>query len=188
MSDQLDEDLVERLNELTPRIVSGTYYRYSSARREPLSGAGARAFGGRWNPRGLFPAIYLAEPKESCAGEARRAAEALGTSAEVMLEAPFMLHTIEVNEVSVLNLTTDEALEHVGLSREDIADNDHTACRAVGHAAWFLGFQGVLAPSASEVGFVLAAFEGRLDMRHLRVDQSEPFTPALYSTLAPALW
>ncbi len=99
-----------------------------------------------------------------------------------------MLHTIEVNEVSVLDLTTDEALEHVWLSREDIADNDHTACRAVGHAAWFLGFQGVLAPSASEVGFVLAAFEGRLDMRHLRVDQSEPFTPALYSTLAPALW
>lgn len=165
-------------------MISETFHRYSTARRDPLSGAGARAFGGRWNPRDIFGAIYLATPVGACAGEARRAATSLATSPEVMLEAPYLLHTVEAHDVLALDLTDAAIMEKLGLTLADIADDDWTACQAIGHAAWFLGFQGVLAPSASGAGLVLAAFEGRLEFHQLTVASSTPFTPALYQSLA----
>lgn len=183
MSDELDENLVERIDELDRIPVTGIYHRYTSARRDPLSGAGARAYGGRWNPRGICATIYLATPRESCAGEARRAAEALGTTPEIMLQAPFLLHTVQATDLAVLDLSDPNALERVGLTTADLTDDDWTACQAVGHAAWFLGFQGILAPSASGTGVVLAAYEGRLDLHQLTITKSEPFTPAIYRSL-----
>jgi RES domain-containing protein len=183
LSSELDEALVERVDELPRSAISATFYRYATARRDPLSGAGARAFGGRWNPREIFGAIYLASSRSACAGEARRAAEAIGTSPEVMLQAPYLLHTIDAREVLALDLTSPDIMETVGLTPADIADPDWTACQAVGHAAWFLGFQGILAPSASGAGTVLAAFEGRLDFHQLTVNRSVPFTAALYDDL-----
>lgn len=183
MSAELDENLVERLDELDRLQVSGEYHRYTGARRDPLSGAGARANGGRWNPRGIYPTIYLATPRASCAGEVRRAAEALGTTPDVMLQAPYLLHTVHVANIAVLDLSDPQAMDHVGLTDADLSDDDWTACQAVGHAAWFLGFQGVLAKSASGTGVVLAAFEGRIELPQLSVVASDEFTPMLYATL-----
>lgn len=184
MSGELDENLVERIDELERRKISGEYHRYTGARRDPLSGAGARAHGGRWNPRDICATIYLATPREACAGEARRAAQALATTPEVMLQAPFLLHTVLATDIAVLDLAGPDALERVGLTITDLTDDDWTACQSVGHAAWFLGFQGILAPSASGTGVVLAAFEGRLGLDQLTVARSEPFTPDLYTSLA----
>ncbi|MBB2975094.1 RES domain-containing protein [Microbacterium endophyticum] len=184
MNGELDENLVERIDELPRRAISETFHRYATSRRDPLSGAGARAFGGRWNPRDIFGAIYLATPIDACAGEARRAASALATTPETMLEASYLLHTIAVDDVLVLDLTDPEVLEKLGLTLADVADDDWTACQSVGHAAWFLGFQGVLAPSASGAGLVLAAFEGRLELHQLAVKDSVPFTPHLYRSLS----
>lgn len=184
MSGELNESLVERIDELARRKISGEYYRYTGARRDPLSGAGARAHGGRWNPRDICAAIYLATPRAACAGEARRAAEALATAPEVMLRAPFLLHTVQATDVAVLDLTDPDALEHVGLTTADLIDDDRTACQSVGHAAWFLGIQGILAPSASGTGLVLVTFEGRLELPQLAITSSEPFTSELYTSLA----
>ncbi|ORA10956.1 hypothetical protein BST14_19550 [Mycobacterium arosiense ATCC BAA-1401 = DSM 45069] len=54
MSEALDEGLVRRIDARGTREWSGTWYRYTGAHRDTLSGEGAHRFGGRWIPPLLF--------------------------------------------------------------------------------------------------------------------------------------
>ncbi|WP_110853793.1 RES domain-containing protein [Georgenia satyanarayanai] len=185
MTPTLDEELVQRVNDLGPTPWSGTTYRHVAGQRDPLSGAGARIFGGRWNPPGVFGAIYLAHPVAACMAELARMASSQDLTVSDFLRARGgrTLHTIDVRELSVLDLRTEAAQAQVGLELTDITDEDRTACQAVGHAAHFLGLGGVLTPSATGVGLVLTAFESRVGPGQLRVEHSELITDELYAGL-----
>ena len=183
MSDALNENLLQRIDARGTSAWSGTCFRYTGAHRDPLSGEGARRFGGRWNPPELFSAIYLADSARACMVEVERAAQAASTTAERMLEATYRLHTVEAEELAVLDLTTPEARDAVGLEDDDIRGEDWSACQAVGHAAWFLHVQGVLVPAAGGVGLVITAYEQRTRPGQLRVSHSEDLTPGLYRQL-----
>ncbi|SIN53623.1 Uncharacterized conserved protein [Mycobacteroides abscessus subsp. abscessus] len=183
MSDALDENLVQRIDARGTVQWSGTCARYTAAHRDPLSGEGARRFGGRWNPPLLFSAIYLADSAQACMVEVERAAQASSTTAEQLLEASYRLHTIEAINLAVLDLTTPEAREAVGLEDDDIFGDDWAACQAVGHAAWFLHVQGVLVPAAGGVGLVITAYEQRTRPGQLHVSNSEDLTPSRYREL-----
>ncbi len=61
MSVELDDIVVQRVTDLGLSPWLGIAYRYTATGRDPRSGAGARAIGGRWNPLNMFSAIYLAE-------------------------------------------------------------------------------------------------------------------------------
>lgn len=113
MSDALDEGLVQRIDARGTIEWSETCYRYTGAHRDALSGEGARRFGGRWNPPLLFPAIYLADSAQACMVEVERAAQAASTTAEKMLEAAYRLHTIDVTDLAVLDLTTPQERRHL---------------------------------------------------------------------------
>ncbi|MBM7781814.1 RES domain-containing protein [Arthrobacter tumbae] len=84
----------------------------------------------------------------------------------------------------VLDLRAAEMLEQVGLTMDDIAGDEWDACQSVGHAAWFLEFGGVLAPSATGRGYVLAAFEDRVEPGSIAVVTSAPLNPTLYNELS----
>lgn len=183
MSDGLDEDLVQRIDARGTVAWSGTCFRYTTAHRDPLSGEGARRFGGRWNPASLFSAIYLADSARACMVEVDRAAQAASTTAEKMLEASYRLHTVAADALAVLDLTTAEAREAVGLDDADVHGDDWSACQAVGHAAWFLHVQGVLVPAAGGVGLVITAYEQRTRPGQLHVTSSEELTPTRYQEL-----
>ena len=120
MSDGLDEDLVQRIDARGTAQWSGECFRYTGAHREPLSGEGARRFGGRWNPPLLFSAIYLADSAQACMVEVERAAQAASTTPEQMLQARYRLHTIQATDMAVLDLTTAEARDAVGLEDDDV--------------------------------------------------------------------
>jgi RES domain-containing protein len=183
VSDALDEGLVQRIDAHGTVQWSGTCFRYTSAHREPLSGEGARRFGGRWNPPLLFSAIYLADSAHACMVEVERAAQAASTTPEKMLEAHYRLHAIDATDLAVLDLTTPEAREAVGLEDDDIYGDDWSACQAVGHAAWFLHVQGLLVPAAGGVGLVITAYEQRTRPGQLQVSHSEDLTPTRYREL-----
>lgn len=180
MTPGLNEAVVDRVDALGTTAWSGTCYRYAAARREPLSGEGARRFGGRWNPPDLFPTVYLAQPLRSCMREFQRYASAQNTEPEHLLQVPYRLHTIAVEGLQVLDLRTPNARTYVGLADEDLVDDDWSACQSIGHAAWFLNMAGVIAPSATGVGLVAAAFEFRAEVGQVRVARSEDFTPELF--------
>lgn len=183
MSEALDEGLVQRVDARGTTPWSGECFRYTAARRDPLSGEGARRFGGRWNPPLLFPAIYFADSARACMVEVERAAKAASTTAEKMLEAAYRLHTVDVAELEILDLRTPDAQEAVGLEVDDIFGDDWAACQAVGHAAWFLHMQGVLASAAGGVGLVVTAYGQRIRPGQLAVRTSIDLTAEEYRLL-----
>jgi RES domain-containing protein len=123
--------------------------------------------------------VYLAQPEAACVAEFVRMAEATGASPQALLRRGRELHDVEVAGLPVLDLTADGALDHVGLTPEDVGDDDWLPCQAVGEAAHFLGVAGIAAPSATRLGIVLAAFENRVGPGQLTVLQSKPFSAAL---------
>lgn len=182
----LDDELLSRVDGLGGRPWTGETYRYAAVRRDPLSGAGARLFGGRWNPKDIVATIYLATPVGTCLGELERAAASQQVDVSTMLGVSYRLHHVAVSALPVLDLSIPAALDAVGLTTDDIADEDWSACQAVGHAAWFLGLGGVLAPSAVGRGLVLAAFESQVGPGQLTVRESEPLTRERYLELSQA--
>jgi RES domain-containing protein len=102
---------------------------------------------------------------------------------EMFLTAPKKFHVLQVTALPVLDLRDPTALDQVGLTMDDITGDDWEACQLVGHAAWFLEFGGVLAPSASQRGYVLAVFEDRASPGAVEVVSSTRLDLALYKEL-----
>lgn len=127
------------------------------------------------NPPGLFRASVL--------GRRGHHAQASSTTPDKLLEAACRLHTVEATGLAVLDLTTPEAREAVGLEDHDIYGEDWSACQAVGHATWFLHVQGILVPAAGGVGLVITAYEQRTRPGQLHIRHSEDLTPACYQEL-----
>lgn len=90
---------------------------------------------------------------------------------------PRAIHRIAVTNLRVVDLTSDAALYAVGLVRTDLA-GDWSLCQAVGAAAQFLGLGGVVAPSATGAGLVIAAFETHIEPGQLALEYTEMIDPA----------
>jgi RES domain-containing protein len=172
--------MAQRVDQLGVITWSGPTFRHTAKRRDPLSGVGARLAGGRWNPKGLFAALYLATPVRACMAELERAAASQGWTVPEMLAAGRTLHDINVTDARLVDLRPAENLAAVGLSPADVADDDWGPCQLVGHAAWFLGFDGIVAASATGQGDVVTAFEARLGPGMLSVTRSEDLDETLY--------
>jgi len=127
--------------------------------------------------------LYLATPVQTCVAELERLARSQDVAVADLLAVPRLLHTIDVIDLPVLDLSTGEALAAAGLSAADIAADSWSRCQSVGHAAWFLELGGLRAPSASGHGEVIAVFEGRIDPGQLVLSKSEPLTFELYESL-----
>ena len=132
-------------------------------------------FGGRWNPRGSFPTVYLAEPVDTCVAEFLRMARGQARGAESF--RPRQLHVVRATELELVDLTTEAALGLVGLSESNIADDDWASWQRVGEVIHFLGYQGLRAPSATGLGTVFGIFETRLRHQQLKVVETRPIGP-----------
>jgi hypothetical protein len=64
--------LVAAVDGLDQATYDGPAYRHLAARWNPLSGAGARSAGGRWNPPESFATLYLAVDRETAVAEFTR--------------------------------------------------------------------------------------------------------------------
>jgi RES domain-containing protein len=153
-------ELVAAVDELDPTTYSGVAYRHQAARWNPLSGAGARSQGGRWNPPQSFSTLYLATEPETAVAEFHRMAERAGRAPQDFL--PRRLYRYEVNLVGLVDLRPEEARAVVALSDTDLAADTPSACQAIGEATQYLGRAGIVAPSATGQGTVIAVFFDRL--------------------------
>jgi len=166
-------DLLQAIDDLGATPWTGKAYRHTAPEYQPLSGAGAAAIGGRWNPRDVYT-IYLALPEEACLEEFMRLAR--GQARGVASFLPRDLHVVQVSALEVLDLSVESARKAVGISQADIESDDRSLCQDVGRAAYFLGLQGILAPSATRAGFVLAAFERNVRRSQLTVIETRPLS------------
>lgn len=155
--------LVDALDRLDPVSFKGEAYRHIAARWHPLSGAGARSQGGRWNPAESFATLYLALSKETAVAEFRRMASRNGREPDEFV--PRRLHRIRLELSAVVDLTSRELpgdFENLNLQ-----SSDRAVTQAIGEAAQYLGREAIRAPSATGVGEVLAVFIDRLQPESL---------------------
>jgi RES domain-containing protein len=139
---------------------TGEAWRHVAAARAPMSGEGARIAGGRWNPPASFAVLYLGLDQRTVIAEFHRLASRQGLSPVSFL--PRKLYRYEGRFHSLLDLRPASVRESLGLTTGDVSSHDPTACRAVGEAAYAAGREGILAPSATGSGDVLAVFLERL--------------------------
>lgn len=151
-----------RLGRVERRRFAGDGYRHQSARHDPRSGEGARIHGGRFNPPESFPVLYLCLDRPCAVAELRR----LGRRAVVGVDGllPRRLYRYELDLERVLDLTDAGVLEDLGTTPEALTADDWSFCQEIGVASHAQGDQGILCPSATGTGTVLAAFPVQLGL------------------------
>lgn len=140
----------------------GDGFRHLSPRHDPLSGEGARLHGGRFNPPGSFPVLYICRTRACAAAELRRLGESPAIGVEGLL--PRYLYHYEVSLDRVLDLTDGEVQAEVGLSLGVLTGPDWQACQGLGVIVHALGINAIVSPSATGVDEVLAVFPQHLGL------------------------
>lgn len=136
--------------------LSTTAVRHVSPKYDPRSGEGARINGGRFNPPGSFPALYLCETRPCAVAELTR----LGMRHVVGVDGllPRLLYEYELQLDRVLDLTDDGVREHIGISISSLTGDDWGSCQTIGTKAHASGDQAVRTYSATGVDNVLVVF------------------------------
>lgn len=151
--------LVDAIDRIDPIPYAGEVYRHVAVDRHPLSGAGARSLGGRWNPPQSFATLYLADRKSTVEAEFSRMAWRQGLDPSSFL--PRRVYRLAVDLHSVVDLTGERARSEV-FAEVDLGSDDLAVTQAIGEAAQYLGREAILAPSAAGEGKVIAVFIDRL--------------------------
>ena len=157
-------------------VWEGHLWRMHKRRFRAEGPGGTRLVSGRYN-RGLdrfpegetFPALYLALGPENCLGEVYR-----HVTPEILPSLnDFRLSDLCVSLQQVVDCRDPSTL---GLSPEDLShDTDYRATQALGTAAYSVGLEGLVVPSATRLGDNLILFPQNLlagsrvrpgDLRH----------------------
>jgi RES domain-containing protein len=127
----------------------------ASRKDEILSTEGSVLFGGRYNRKGLFGALYLSQGKEICLVERTKAA-----GGDIKNLQSQIIGEIEVSVDKVIDLTDKATMNHLGIRREDlIHPTDHAFSQLIGKLARDNGVDGLLVPSAAGSGNNLVVFD-----------------------------
>jgi len=154
-------DLVAAIDAVDVARYDGLAYGHQAARWNPLSGAGARSQGGRWNPPQSFSTLYLAMESQTAVAEFHRMAKRSGRAPHDFM--PRRIYRYELRLASLVDLRQGPAQAALGLTLDDFGADDPARCQAIGEAAQYLGREGIIATSASGRGAVVAVFFDRLE-------------------------
>jgi len=156
---------------VTPLLVTrgGVYMRVADPDwDDPLSGAFAKARGGRWNAPGTFSVVYLNGDAQVARANVLQRFEGLPYGPEDLEPsvAPALVSTV-VPEDEFVDVIGDAGCAAVSLPPTYPVDVDgvpvsHEACQSVGQQAWDAGLPGIAcrsaAPAAPPGGEELAWF------------------------------
>ncbi len=124
-----------------------------------LDPARANARGARWNPPGVA-AIYTSTTRETASAEAEYAI----ASQPVRPSTSRQLYQVRVTVTNVIDISDRAVLADLGIGDDNLRAADQEVCRTVGGAAHWLGFDGLLVPSARAAGTNLVLYADRLDV------------------------
>jgi RES domain-containing protein len=152
--------LVSAIDQLDRVAFAGEAFRHIGPQYNPLSGAGARTQGGRWNPPQSFATLYLGCERDTVIAEFSRVVERSGRAPSDFLPRRFYRYAVQL--AGLLDLRVPGNSEALGLTDEAMSSDELRPCQAVGDAAHHLGREGIIAPSAAGPGTVVAVFFDRL--------------------------
>lgn len=148
----------------------GEAWRHVAPAFDPLSGEGARLNGGRFNPPGTYPVLYLCVSRPCALAELRGLSERQAVDLEGLL--PRYLYRYQVALDRVLDLSHPAIRDRIGISHE-VLTGPWSGCQELGEVAHALGVQAILTPSVPGVDRVLAVFAEHLGIGRLEPELAE---------------
>jgi RES domain-containing protein len=139
---------------------SGYIFRFSapqwSVPNELLTGAGALHTGGRWHPIGRFQAVYASLDPLTALAESLAYLQRFNLSIQTAM--PKTVNAVAVKLHVVLDLTNGIVRQRLKVSERRIlqepwwerqAKDQEALTQAIGRAAWEIGLEALLVPSAA---------------------------------------
>lgn len=161
-----DPELLELVDAFARTPFAGKVWRVVREARDPLQASPVRA---RWDP-GTFDVLYTSLDRDGALEEMYFHL----SRQPVFPSVPFKLHRLRVQAQSVLHLPEMGMLEKLGVATASFSGLDYMRTQAIGDAAYFLGFDGLIVPSARSQFLNLVHFDARIDAADAEVEQSEP--------------
>ena len=133
----------------------GAVFRYCKSYRDPCDPTGSWFEGGRFNHPGTY-AIYLCSTTTCVDAEYRRYLAKMAFDAKrqcVRHKVPAMsIYMGEANLACVLDLTSAETRDVIGISREALLSDNRSLCQEKGMEAHEIGYEAIVSRSAAQQG------------------------------------
>ncbi len=152
-----DRELLDAIGQLPIVSFAGDAWRATWASRDPLRGSSA---GGRWSPAGGPEALYTSLAADGAIAETYHHL----SRAPVFSSAHLKLSRLRVLTERTLHLADLSALNVLGVGEADFKSAAHARTQAIGSAAYFLEYDGLMVPSARRACRNLIVFLDRLDL------------------------
>ena len=160
-----DLELLDKVDALPRTAYEGIVWRIAREGRDPLQGYPAAA---RWDP-GTFDVIYTSLAREGSLAEIH-----FHLSRQPVFPSKLVsvLHRITLSTRRVLQLADLSAVEALGVPKDRYGEIEYERTQAVGDAAYFLGFDGLLVPSARWDCRNLVVFTDQLAPEDMAIEES----------------
>jgi RES domain-containing protein len=160
-----DPELLDAIDKFDRVPFEGKVWRVVRATRDVLQAA---RVGARWDPA-LFDVLYTSLDREGAMEEIYFHL----SRQPVFPDVPFQVHRLRVQGQRFLDIAELEVLGRLGIDLSNFASFDYTRTQAIGDAAFFLGFDGLIVPSARSRARNLVIFSDHLNPEDIELEYSE---------------
>ena len=164
-----DLQLLDNLSAIAPIVWRGPVWRVCALDRDPIQAMPSQS---RWCD-GTFDALYTAQQRD---GAIMEIYSYLSMQPVFPSRTAYVCHELRVASQRALNLVDMDALSQLGVDTSNYAARDYQKTQPIANAAHFLGFDGLIAPSARFSGSNLVLFPENLGAKWLKNVASEPQT------------
>jgi hypothetical protein len=162
-----DLALLDALDAFTREAVELTVWRVVREGRDPIQAASSRS---RWC-NDSFDVLYTSLERDGALAEIF----ALLNSQPVFpSKVQFFVHRISIRASKILRIADLRTLERLGVNGPRYRERDYQRTQEIADAAYFLGFEGLIATSARWEGLSLVLFTDHLAPEDILLDQREP--------------
>lgn len=162
-----DPELLDALDAHAGISFQGDVWRVVREQRDVLQG---HPSGGRWDPA-TFDVLYASLEREGALAEVH-----FHLSRQPVFPSKLRstIHRISIRTQRTLKLADLEAVSALGVATEAFSGLDYTRTQEIADAADFLGFDGIIAPSARWACHNIVLFVDRFEPGDFTVVESEP--------------
>lgn len=153
-----DDRLLDALAAIAPVAFDGALFRVARAERSPFDGSRGA---GRWNPSALS-VLYCSDQADGALSEIwfhlNRGQPVFPS------KLSFTLHELRARTERTLKFASLDALAALGVDKARWKELLYDRTQAIGAAAAFLGYDGLIAPSARHASMAVVLFLDNFDL------------------------
>lgn len=162
-----DLALLDAIDACRRTSFSGTVWRVAREGKDPLQPSGAH---GRWS-NGTFDALYTALERDGAVAEIFALISAQPVFPSRMR---WWAHRLHVSAKAALKIADATGLRALGIDTATYRERSYSTSQSIADAAFFLGFDGLIAPSARWDCLNLMLFAGRIAPADIVLEDIEP--------------